>query len=500
MNIEIKNKRSLNAKHFDIPKGSEVKITTDKKDKNGNTIILKKIVEFDGQYKKAIASSTNIHYFDKLDSKRFREIDQTLHFDNNRKGWFFNYHYYRPFLPEYANDWFSYRDLFDEKDQTISMRAVCNKVKGKLVIPNKEDKIGNGMNYIIYENAFGEGIDLIFYLGVDSLFKVVRIKDKNKEIKDYVFDFEIELPKDKDTKELPIKRALDKFSKDYYILDINRSKKFNSNKETLIGKDKEDGKEWFTYLEDFKVWDSKSKKNIEVDFVVEKNGKRILRKSIPKSFVKESVGDIFTDTIFNCDKNQTGQLLSGAGTWSSAHSGSGIDKSTNSGTSGAGVEYSNFSHFYYIERSFVTVDTSSIPSDAEISAVELIANRQDGYFSGSGGNYFVTVVEFSPTSPTSISTSDWSNFSTTELIDSGERITSGGSGVSFDFNSTGIGEIAKGGTTNIGLRNGFDKNNSSILTTEAIIYSWFVNYSGHTDPRLDITYSVPSTSNFFQLF
>ena len=57
----------------------------------------------------------HIHYFDKLDSNRFREIDFTLNFDETKRGWYFNYHSFRPFLPEYADQWVEFRDLFEDK-------------------------------------------------------------------------------------------------------------------------------------------------------------------------------------------------------------------------------------------------------------------------------------------------------------------------------------------------------------------------------------------------
>ena len=42
----------------------------------------------------------------------FRQIDNTLTWDEVRRGWIFKFHNYQPFLPEYADEWFEYRDLF----------------------------------------------------------------------------------------------------------------------------------------------------------------------------------------------------------------------------------------------------------------------------------------------------------------------------------------------------------------------------------------------------
>ena len=91
--------------------------------------------------------------FDKLDSKRFREIDWTLNWDEEKRGWYFNYHSFRPFLPEYADEWVEFRDLFDDKDQTIKYKAQCNHVKGEL----KQADDFSPTNYVLYKDAFGDG-------------------------------------------------------------------------------------------------------------------------------------------------------------------------------------------------------------------------------------------------------------------------------------------------------------------------------------------------------
>ena len=69
----------------------------------------------------------HIHYFNKLGigdgEKRFREIDWTLTFDEIKKGWGFQYHSFQPFLPEYADGWIEFRDLYQDKDQIIRYKA-----------------------------------------------------------------------------------------------------------------------------------------------------------------------------------------------------------------------------------------------------------------------------------------------------------------------------------------------------------------------------------------
>jgi hypothetical protein len=72
----------------------------------------------------------HIHYFNKLgigDSNNdFRGIDWTLSWDDVRRGWYFQYHSFHPFIPEYADEWVEFRDLYQGKDQTIRLRAVAD--------------------------------------------------------------------------------------------------------------------------------------------------------------------------------------------------------------------------------------------------------------------------------------------------------------------------------------------------------------------------------------
>ena len=160
--FEILDKRNYNSKTFDNENGSE----------------------------SLMVSTGQLHYFDKLDSKRFREIDWTLHFDDIKRGWYFNYHSFRPFIPEYSDGWVEFRDLFDDKDQITSFRGVCSRVKGRLV---QSKDIGlekeTDWNCVIYDDAFGEGFDYIIYFKRRTLKKVVRIREGFNPHIDINFDY-----------------------------------------------------------------------------------------------------------------------------------------------------------------------------------------------------------------------------------------------------------------------------------------------------------------------
>ena len=96
------------------------------------------------------------------------------------------------------------------------------------------------------------------------------------------FKWEIQLPKDETNKELAVYRTdnketlakelkENKFTKTYK-LDVTKNKIFDTAKQTLIGNDKLDNKEWFTYLRTYKAWDSEGNIiNIEARIFVEDN-------------------------------------------------------------------------------------------------------------------------------------------------------------------------------------------------------------------------------------
>ena len=141
----------------------------------------------------------HIHYFNKLgvgDSKDdFRSIDWKLQWDDIKRGWYFQYHNFQPFLPEYADGWVEFRDLYEGKDQTIKYKARCEHIKGRLVNPeNIGLKKATSVNCVIYDDAFGKGYDYILYFTRSELKKVIRVRNEFKKTEtDLNFDFQIGL-------------------------------------------------------------------------------------------------------------------------------------------------------------------------------------------------------------------------------------------------------------------------------------------------------------------
>lgn len=266
---EIKDKRSYTGKHFDKGDGSFV------------------LRDF----------TKDIHYFNKFGlgdgEKRMREIDNTLQWDDVRKGWFFQFHNFQPFIPEYADEWAEFRDVFEDKDQSISYRPRCSHVKGRLV-PSIEGI--TDVNAVIYDDAFGEGFDLMYHFIGNFMVKTVRIREGFKPTEDVSFDFGIRLS----DPTMKVIRAYD--NGDEYELDITKPKTFDSARTTKFEKrdiqNKDPKKKYDTVLREFRVWDSSDNirtEIIQVDFNIDEEGV-FFRKHIPATFLAKSEGDVLTDT------------------------------------------------------------------------------------------------------------------------------------------------------------------------------------------------------------
>jgi len=248
----------------------------------------------------------------------FRQIDNTLMWDEVRRGWTFKFHNYQPFLPEYADEWFEYRDLYKTKDQTTRFRPVCNHVQGVLV-----------QNAIVYADAFAEGIDLIIKFTFRKMIKLVRIRDGFKPDTDISFDFEFELPQGKEI-----------------IFDGNQAK---------IGSDS------YTYINPARAWDSGlpgentgMKCELTPTEFVNENGKLILRKTLLHSFTKDSIGDVFTDATFTYSENKDTYY--------------GTSFTTGGAPDSEELWYGGWGDFYY---AFIEWDLSSAPTGGNIKSAKV---------------------------------------------------------------------------------------------------------------------------------
>jgi hypothetical protein len=398
--IELKEKRVLTAKHFDNGDGS---------------------FTFRG-------STGLLHYFNKLgvgnSINDFREIDMTLVWDEAKQGWGFQFHSFNPFVPLYADGWMEFRDLYDNKDQTIRYKATCAHVAGRLI---QSETIGmhpneTGVNMVIYDDAFGAGIDFLVYFNRHSMVKAVRLRESGRVIKDYAFEFQIDLPKGADTQFLPVFRAQSKESAieldlkrplaqgdTSYTLDTTAAKTFNTGKSIVVGNHKADGTEGFTYIRPFQAWDRSpfpQRWAVNVDYYLDANGNTFIRKNIPSSIVSSAVGDLLTDT-------DTGQLTPSAdksvvkddGTTSWADSRDGTANATEA-TAGYVMCRHDSAATWYIYRYYINVDTSSITDGATINSATSALYTTTVDQSGGARSYDV----YGSTASDAIATSDYNAY------------------------------------------------------------------------------------------
>jgi hypothetical protein len=185
----------------------------------------------------------------------FRKIDVTLKWDDTREGWAMEFASFQPFIPKYADDWFSYRDLYREKDQEIRFRPIAQHVLG----------VQEG-NRVVFEDAFGLGKDLVIEVTRHAFKKLVRIRNGYKTSVDAVFDFEFE----------------------------NDGERVSRETGALIETEEGD-----TYLQSFRMWDSGAVDGYLRGQLVEPcpvvfTG-NILRKTIPGDFQQRARGDVYAD-------------------------------------------------------------------------------------------------------------------------------------------------------------------------------------------------------------
>lgn len=461
----------------------------------------------------------HIHYFNKLGAgdgeRRWREIDWTLSFDELRRGWSFQFHSFQPFLPEYADEWVEFRDLYEEKDQTTRFKAVCAHVKGVLIQPQELAQHGlskfTSVNAVIYPDAFGEGRDYILYFTRSGLTKIVRIRDGFKSAVDENFDWEVDMPRGSQVFRAKEKEDIGKPGRGSYQVDIEKDKAFDTDKRTLIGNADARG-EQFTYFKSFLMWDDGSEEErshtalCPAAFTGRQN-KLVLRKTIPASFQNISIGNLYADTTTSFYPGAgDGKIESiSSSSWADARTGGAVDFTAGPTATSGSLRNDNFGPgtFWYCYRGFLPFDTSAIGAGAEIASATLRLTSTGSETAGE--TIFDThLVRTNQASTSTLTTAD---FAPVDFTSGGEitvaNWTSGaGTDNTMTLNATGLSWINGAGNTLLGLVGEADQTNSSPSSYNAD-RSPNLYYSERTgtddDPMLSVTYSL-ITSRFLQLF
>jgi len=227
---------------------------------------------------------------------KLRSVDKTwLEFDNK-----FYYEYANDPVdaPKYSDGIIKYTTWLNNLNYTIEFQPICSSVLG--VIDGKD---------IIYSNAFGDGIDLILRSTSNGLQKLVKISESVKADKEYKFRFKINII-DKGTKQLKILN-ISKSNKDSYSeVTLNQTNKTLdiSDKYLLISKNNNDDG---IIIPTPKVWDTpndikdKNIENVGFDLIWDSaTSSYYLEKIISNTFMRNSVGDVYTDTEVTIDMTE----------------------------------------------------------------------------------------------------------------------------------------------------------------------------------------------------
>lgn len=218
---------------------------------------------------------------------KLRSVDKTwLENDNT---FYYEYANDPAFAPKYSDGIIKYTTWLNNLNYTVEFQPICSSVLG---VVNDRD--------IVYSNAFGNGIDLILRSTSNGLQKLVKISESVKKNKEYKFKFKINII-DKDLKQLKILNVSRSNKNSYSEITLNQTNKTLdvSDKYLLIGKNNDEG----IIIPTPKVWDSPSDikdqniQNVGFDLIWDSaTSSYYLEKTISNTFIRDSVGDIYTDT------------------------------------------------------------------------------------------------------------------------------------------------------------------------------------------------------------
>jgi hypothetical protein len=151
-------------------------------------------------------STGPIHYNNKLELgdgvPGLRVFDYTL--QEHKDGyWYFEYNNFIVKIPYISTDPSEFRDVWQDKDQTIIMTPSCNKIEGQLITADMLEKYGlqnvTDCNAVIYPGAFGGGEgdgDLCYAFCRTGLKKLIRWKPGQYPSGDMQLNFAVQLPGD----------------------------------------------------------------------------------------------------------------------------------------------------------------------------------------------------------------------------------------------------------------------------------------------------------------
>lgn len=378
---------------------------------------------------------------------KFRTVDKTWIEDTDR--FYYDYANDPVEAPKYADGVIKYTTWLNNLGYSITFKPICEHVLGVI----------DG-NDIVYTNAFGVGIDLILRSTARGLQKLVKISNSVKKNSEYKFRFDIEII-DRINKDLKILNVTKSNKSEYSEISLNQTtKSLNvTDKYLIIGKNLESG----IIIPTPKVWDTPSDpKNIKIQDVGINLGwdsvksTYYLEKIIPNTFMRDSVGDVYTDTETAIDMTESGAPFNSSNTldqgWTSLFNGTSpaykssisnyyaliLTESRNEIMPGGGIFEC---HCAYIWWSMSSIHNSTINS-ATITIKSASGLTNGTYGNDPSGHGYWTILDSTITNY-NYSTLQGSDFYSTNknIISTNNYSMNGrvtGENLTFTLNSTGI--------------------------------------------------------------
>jgi len=404
-----------------------------------------------------------INYKDK--NNDFQKIDTSLHPISG--GQVLTKASYYAKLPDYADDWFKFYNNYEGANQTIKAKPVTSHVEGE-VFNNQTDG-----NYVLYKDAFGQGIDLKTYAYWGGLKKEVVINQKPTTSQDLTFDFELDIPQN-----ATITKA------DGTEWDKSSPLDFTGT-QISIGD---------SFIRQASVWDSRRSTadytirpiNQPVDIqLYTENGKTYLRKTITQDILDKAVYPLMTDdtTTYYVGSGDGSITTGGSGSWASVHDDTtGGTADTLSTVALADAEGALLG--YSIKRAFFPIDTSGI-TDTDTIDSAIFYGYESNQNSCGLATCQVDVVQTSQASTSLLVSSDFDNVGS---VDGGHYWNNAHAAdwQIYTLNATGLTWINKTGYSLLGLRSDDDLTNNSGL--QGICYMGInTSRAASNQPYIDIT-------------
>jgi hypothetical protein len=212
------------------------------------------------------------------------------------------------------------------------------------------------------------------------------------------------------------------------------------------------------------------------------------------------VGIVSADTLIvypsDTQNGEVWQQLAGSKTWAETRDGAGSNVANSTSTITASVFSESTTTWYWIKRTWFTINTSDIPDTATVDSAVLSLWRNDNGHNALTSDPHYGITGFSPASSTGGAViGDYDSFGSTRYITDVAR--SGQTAYvynNYSFNAAGISAISKTGFTNIMFRESSDIDNTPYTpgsykdNTDSFQGSAYTGTS--RDPFITITYTT----------